>query len=65
MQAAVIHGYFPAVSKGEDLLVLDPDTGDERCRFTFPRQRRDRRLCLSDFFRRRSPARPTSSPSTS
>jgi 5-methyltetrahydrofolate--homocysteine methyltransferase len=51
MQAAVVHGYFPAVSKGEDLLVLDPDTGDERCRFTFPRQRRDRRLCLADFFR--------------
>jgi 5-methyltetrahydrofolate--homocysteine methyltransferase len=51
MQAAVIHGYFPAVSKGEDLLVLDPDTGDERCRFSFPRQRRDRRLCLADFFR--------------
>ncbi|MCU1691220.1 MAG: methionine synthase, partial [Frankiales bacterium] len=51
MQAAVIHGYFPAVSKGEDLIVLDPDSGDERCRFTFPRQRRDRRLCLADFFR--------------
>ncbi len=51
MQAAVIHGYFPAVSKGEDLIVLDPDSGNERCRFTFPRQRRDRRLCLSDFFR--------------
>jgi 5-methyltetrahydrofolate--homocysteine methyltransferase len=51
MQAAVVHGYFPTVSKGEDLLVLDPDTGDERCRFTFPRQRRDRRLCLADFFR--------------
>ena len=51
MQAAVVHGYYPAVSKGEDLLVLDPDTGDERCRFTFPRQRRDRRLCLADFFR--------------
>ncbi|MDP9182784.1 MAG: cobalamin-dependent protein, partial [Actinomycetota bacterium] len=51
MQAAVVHGYWPAVSKGEDLIVLDPDSGDERCRFTFPRQRRDRRLCLSDFFR--------------
>jgi len=51
MQAAVVHGYFPAVSSGNDLLVLDPDTGDERCRFTFPRQQRDRRLCLSDFFR--------------
>jgi len=51
MQAAVIHGYFPAVSKGEDLIVLDEVTGNERCRFTFPRQRRDRRLCLADFFR--------------
>ena len=51
MQAAVVHGYFPAVSKDEDLIVLDPDSGNERCRFTFPRQRRDRRLCLSDFWR--------------
>jgi 5-methyltetrahydrofolate--homocysteine methyltransferase len=51
MQAAVVHGYFPAVSKDEDLIVLDPESGDERCRFTFPRQKRDRRLCLSDFWR--------------
>jgi 5-methyltetrahydrofolate--homocysteine methyltransferase len=51
MQAAVVHGYWPAVSKDEDLIVLDPGSGTERCRFTFPRQRRDRRLCLADFFR--------------
>jgi 5-methyltetrahydrofolate--homocysteine methyltransferase len=51
VQAAVISGYYPAVSKGDDLVVLDPDSGAERCRFTFPRQRRDRRLCLADFFR--------------
>jgi 5-methyltetrahydrofolate--homocysteine methyltransferase len=51
VQAAVVHGYYPAVSKGEDLIVLDPESGGERCRFTFPRQRRDRRLCLADFFR--------------
>ncbi|HWH27799.1 MAG TPA: methionine synthase [Mycobacteriales bacterium] len=51
VQAAVVHGYFPAVSKGDDLLVLDPHSGEERCRFTFPRQRRDRHLCLADFFR--------------
>jgi 5-methyltetrahydrofolate--homocysteine methyltransferase len=51
VQAAVVHGYFPAVSKGDDLIVLDPGSGTERCRFTFPRQRRDRHLCLSDFFR--------------
>jgi len=50
LEAAVVYGYFPAVSKGDDLLVLGDD-GTERVRFTFPRQRRDRRLCLADFFR--------------
>ncbi len=54
LQAAVVHGYFPAVSKDEDLIVLDPSSGQERARFTFPRQRRDRRLCLADFFRAES-----------
>ncbi|HEX9031401.1 MAG TPA: methionine synthase [Streptosporangiaceae bacterium] len=52
LQAAVVHGYFPCVSEGDDLVVLD-DGGRERERFTFPRQRRDRRLCLADFFRPR------------
>ncbi len=50
MNAAVDYGYFPCVSKGDDLIVLTED-GNERCRFTFPRQRRDRHLCLADFFR--------------
>ncbi len=50
LEAAVAYGYFPCVSKGDDLVVLHDD-GSERARFTFPRQRRDRRLCLADFFR--------------
>ena len=50
LQAAVVQGYFPCVSEGDDLIVLD-DAGAERERFTFPRQRRDRRLCLADFFK--------------
>ncbi|MFJ7067355.1 methionine synthase [Streptomyces sp. NPDC101115] len=50
LEAAVVHGYFPCVSKGDDLIILD-DAGNERTRFTFPRQRRGRRLCLADFFR--------------
>ncbi|MCW2666872.1 MAG: metH [Frankiales bacterium] len=58
MHAAVVHGYFPAVSKGEDLIVLDPQSGTERCRFTFPRQRRDRRLCLADYFRAQESGEP-------
>ena len=50
LEAAVVHGYFPCVSKGEDLILLHED-GTERTRFTFPRQRRGRRLCLADYFR--------------
>ncbi|GHH71176.1 methionine synthase [Streptosporangium violaceochromogenes] len=50
LEAAVAYGYFPCVSDGDSLIVLD-DAGAERTRFTFPRQRRDRHLCLSDFFR--------------
>ncbi|MER6105485.1 methionine synthase [Streptomyces sp. NPDC001832] len=50
LEAAVVHGYFPCVSKGDDLILLHED-GSERTRFTFPRQRRGRRLCLADFFR--------------
>jgi 5-methyltetrahydrofolate--homocysteine methyltransferase len=50
LEAAVVYGYFPCVSKGDDLIVLRDD-GSERMRFTFPRQRRPRFLCLADFFR--------------
>ncbi len=53
LNAAVVYGYFPCYSEGNDLVILyheGPLEGTERVRFTFPRQRRDRRLCLSDFF---------------
>ena len=50
LEAAVVYGYYPCVSKGDDLILLNED-GSERTRFTFPRQRRGRRLCLADFFR--------------
>ncbi|PGH51233.1 methionine synthase [Streptomyces sp. Ru87] len=50
LQAAVVHGYYRCVAKGEDLILLGED-GSELTRFTFPRQRRGRRLCLADFFR--------------
>ena len=54
LNAAVVYGYFPCYSEGNDLVILHhegPLEGTERVRFTFPRQTRDRRLCLSDFFR--------------
>ncbi|HEX9713748.1 MAG TPA: methionine synthase [Actinomycetota bacterium] len=51
LQPAVVYGYFPAQSQGNDLIVYREDERSERMRFTFPRQQRDRRLCISDFFR--------------
>jgi 5-methyltetrahydrofolate--homocysteine methyltransferase len=51
LEAAVVYGYFPCYSEGNDLVVLDENGHAERARFTFPRQRRDRRLCIADFFR--------------
>ena len=53
--AAVVYGYFPAVSEKDALVVLEdarPDAA-ERFRLEFPRQRRDRHLCLADFWRPR------------
>lgn len=49
---AVQWGYFPVNSEGNELVVwTDDDRRTERLRFTFPRQRKDRRLCIADFFR--------------
>ncbi|GAB1691349.1 methionine synthase [Krasilnikovia sp. M28-CT-15] len=53
LEAAVVYGYFPAYSEGNTLVVLDENGVSERARFTFPRQRQERRLCLADFFRPR------------
>jgi 5-methyltetrahydrofolate--homocysteine methyltransferase len=51
MEAAVVYGYWPCYSEGNALVVLDPADHSELHRFEFPRQRRDRFLCLADFFR--------------
>ncbi|QLY27835.1 methionine synthase [Nocardia huaxiensis] len=59
--AAVVYGYFPAVSEGDDVIVLTEPKPDapERYRFTFPRQQRDRFLCIADFIRSREQAQQT------
>jgi 5-methyltetrahydrofolate--homocysteine methyltransferase len=51
LEAAVVHGYFPCYSEGNEIVILDPDSRQETARFAFPRQRRDRRLCLADYVR--------------
>ena len=51
--ASVVYGYFPCYSEGNDLVIVHHEgqrQGQERVHLTFPRQTRDRRLCLSDFF---------------
>jgi 5-methyltetrahydrofolate--homocysteine methyltransferase len=49
---AVAWGYFPVNADGDDLVVWKDDhRREERLRFHFPRQRKDRFLCISDFFR--------------
>ena len=58
--AAVVYGYFPCLAEGDDVVVLSEprQDADELLRFTFPRQARDRRLCLADFYRPRELAAP-------
>ena len=49
---AVAYGYWPCHSEGNDLVIADPlDPGRILHRLSFPRQSRERRLCLADFFR--------------
>jgi len=52
LQPAVVYGYFPCNSEGNDLVVWDPAApGTKQLeRFSFPRQPDRQRLCISDFF---------------
>lgn len=61
----VVYGYFPCQSDGNDVVVYEPQKNkdDQRghrgsqgelIRFTFPRQREGRKLCISDFFAAKS-----------
>lgn len=47
-------GYFPCHSDGNDLIIYQEDAKTERLRFSFPRQRDGRRLCLADYFKPKS-----------
>ena len=52
MEPAVVYGYWPCWSEGDEVVVLDHETRSaEVARFGFPRQHRDRFLCLADFVR--------------
>jgi 5-methyltetrahydrofolate--homocysteine methyltransferase len=52
LQPKLVYGYFPCTSSGDDLIIFDPKDHDQEIeRFTFPRQQRNKHLCISDFFR--------------
>jgi 5-methyltetrahydrofolate--homocysteine methyltransferase len=45
-------GYFPCNADGNELVIFDPEDQDkELTRFVNPRQPKNDRICLSDFFR--------------
>ncbi|MCA9299266.1 MAG: hypothetical protein KDA28_09380, partial [Phycisphaerales bacterium] len=51
LRPAVVYGFYPCASDGNDLVIFDPDGATEIERFSFPRQQGRRNLCISDFFR--------------
>lgn len=52
LKPGLVYGYYPVVSEGNDLVVFDAEDHDREVeRFSFPRQAKNRRLCISDFFR--------------
>ena len=52
LRPQVVYGWFECQSDGNDLLVYDPEDPDRVLeRFSFPRQGKRQRLCISDFFR--------------
>ncbi|WP_372433346.1 vitamin B12 dependent-methionine synthase activation domain-containing protein, partial [Bacteroides thetaiotaomicron] len=59
--AAVVYGYFPAVSEGDDVILLEEPRpeANEIARIHFPRQQRGKFLCIADFIRSRELAEKT------
>ncbi|MGH9273961.1 MAG: dihydropteroate synthase, partial [Acidimicrobiales bacterium] len=52
LQPQLVYGYFPANGDGDDLIIWTDETRTaERARFHYPRQQKDKFLCIADFFR--------------
>ncbi|NNG02598.1 MAG: methionine synthase, partial [Inquilinus sp.] len=46
-----VYGYWPCAGSGADLILFDPESGDEAARFTLPRQDAEDGQCIADFVR--------------
>src|SRR5699024_1485000 len=52
LRPEVVYGYWPASADGDDLIVWEgPDSDEVAARFSFPRQRKGKHLCVADYFR--------------
>lgn len=52
LQPKVVYGWWPCNSDGDDIVMYDPEVlGKEVARYTFPRQSKRAKRCLSDFFK--------------
>ena len=52
LEPRAAYGFWPCVPEGDTLVLLDPeDHARVVARFTFPRQRGKKSLCITDFFR--------------
>ena len=59
LEPAVVYGWFPCLSQGDDLIIFDPEDHEREAeRFTFPRQTGRERRCISNFFRSVDDAAP-------
>ena len=48
----VVYGYFAANGDGDDLVIWTDETRSaELARFSYPRQKKDKFLCIADFFK--------------
>ncbi len=46
----VVYGYYPCVSEGDEVVILDDNGNNELGRFSFPRQSESPGLCIADYF---------------
>ena len=52
LQPKVVYGWWPCNSDGDDVVIYDPEDHDtEIARYSFPRQSKRAKRCLSDFFK--------------
>ena len=52
LRPKVVYGWWPCNSDGDDVVIYDPeDHNTEIARYTFPRQSKRAKRCLSDFFK--------------